>query len=77
MGRQKKVEKAGNTFIAIGGNTFQAGYTFHALFAANAGPDVYNRFYGHKIDKSVLDDPAVRSTISSSARLPSRPTPAG
>jgi glucose/mannose transport system substrate-binding protein len=60
------VEKAGKTFIAIGGNTFQAGYTFHALLAANAGPDVYNRFYtvtDGKIDKSVLDDPAVLSTI--------------
>ena len=33
---QKKVEDAGFTFIAIGGNTFQAGYTFHALLAANA-----------------------------------------
>jgi ABC-type glycerol-3-phosphate transport system substrate-binding protein len=63
---EAKVEKAGFTFIAIGGNTFQAGYTFHALLAANAGPDVYNRFYGvkdGKIDKTVLDDPAVRSTI--------------
>jgi ABC-type glycerol-3-phosphate transport system substrate-binding protein len=60
------VEKSGKTFIAIGGNTFQAGYTFHALLAANAGPDVYNRFYtvtDGKIDKSVLDDPAVLSTI--------------
>jgi ABC-type glycerol-3-phosphate transport system substrate-binding protein len=43
---EKKVEDAGFTFIAIGGNTFQAGYTFHALLAAVAGPDVYNRFYG-------------------------------
>jgi ABC-type glycerol-3-phosphate transport system substrate-binding protein len=63
---EAKVEKTGNTFIAIGGNTFQAGYTFHALLAANAGPDVYNRFYtvtDGKIDKSVLDDPAVLSTI--------------
>ena len=60
------VEKAGKTFIAIGGNTFQAGYTFHALLAANAGPDVYNRFYtvkDGKIDKTVLDDPAVLDTI--------------
>ena len=63
---EAKVEKIGKTFIAIGGNTFQAGYTFHALLAANAGPDVYNRFYAvkdGKIDKSVLDDPAVLSTI--------------
>jgi glucose/mannose transport system substrate-binding protein len=64
---EKKVEDAGYTFIAIGGNTFQAGYTFHALLAANAGPDVYNRFYGAtadgKPDKAVFDDPAVKSTI--------------
>src|SRR6185312_9054219 len=57
---EAKVEKAGFTFIAIGGNTFQAGYTFHALLAAVAGPDIFNRFYGvkdGKIDKTVLDDP--------------------
>ncbi|MET0904828.1 MAG: ABC transporter substrate-binding protein, partial [Tardiphaga sp.] len=64
---QKKVEDAGFTFIAIGGNTFQAGYTFHALLAANAGPDVYNRFYGADTkgqpDLTVFDDPAVLSTI--------------
>lgn len=65
---EKKVEDAGYTFIAIGGNTFQAGYTFHALLAANAGPDVFNRFYGAgnpegQPDPTVLDDPAVRSTI--------------
>jgi len=57
---EKKVEDAGFTFIAIGGNTFQAGYTFHALLAAVAGPDVYNRFYADKPDKAVFDDPAVR-----------------
>ena len=44
---QKKVKDAGETFIAMGGNTFQAGYTFHALLAAVAGPEVYDRFYGH------------------------------
>lgn len=63
---QKKVEDAGFTFIAMGGNTFQAGYLFHALLAANAGPDVYNRFYGAadgKPDPAVFDDPGVRSTI--------------
>ena len=65
---EKKVEDAGFTFIAIGGNTFQAGYTFHALLAANAGPDVYNRFYGAgnpegKPDPTVFDDPGVKSTI--------------
>jgi ABC-type glycerol-3-phosphate transport system substrate-binding protein len=70
---QKKVEDAGFTFIAIGGNTFQAGYTFHALLAANAGPDVYNRFYGAtnngEPDASVFDDPGVRSTIELFRRI--------
>ncbi|HZP21491.1 MAG TPA: ABC transporter substrate-binding protein [Bauldia sp.] len=69
---EAKVEKIGKTFIAIGGNTFQAGYTFHALLAANAGADVYNRFYAvkdGKIDKTVLDDPAVLSTIKLFRRI--------
>lgn len=70
---EKKVEDAGFTFIAIGGNTFQAGYTFHALLAANAGPDVYNRFYGAtkdgKPDPTVFDDPALKSTIQLFRRI--------
>jgi ABC-type glycerol-3-phosphate transport system substrate-binding protein len=64
---EAKVEKAGFTFIAIGGNTFQAGYTFHALLAAVAGPDVYNRFYGAtkdgKPDKTVFDEKGLRDAI--------------
>jgi glucose/mannose transport system substrate-binding protein len=60
---EAKVEKAGYTFIAIGGNTFQAGYTFHALLAAVAGPDVFNRFYAGTPDKTVFDDKGVRDTI--------------
>ncbi len=62
---EKKVEDAGYTFIAIGGNTFQAGYTFHALLAAVAGPDVFNRFYGAdgQPDRAVFDEPGVRQTI--------------
>jgi ABC-type glycerol-3-phosphate transport system substrate-binding protein len=60
---EAKVEKAGYTFIAIGGNTFQAGYTFHALLAAVAGPDIFNRFYAEKPDKAVLDEKGVRDAI--------------
>jgi glucose/mannose transport system substrate-binding protein len=63
---EAKVEKAGFTFIAIGGNTFQAGYTFHALLAAVAGPDIYNRFYGAKDgkpDKTVFDEKGLRDAI--------------
>ena len=60
---QQKVNDAGFTFIAIGGNTFQAGYTFHPLLAATAGPDIYNRFYGATPDRTVFDEPLVRETI--------------
>lgn len=60
---QEKVQKAGYTFIAMGGNTFQAGYLFHALLAAVAGPDIYNRFYSETPDKTVFDEKGVRDTI--------------
>src|SRR6185312_11743802 len=63
---EKKVEDAGFTFIAIGGNTFQAGYTFHALLAAVAGPEVYTRFYGGTDgvpDETVFDEQGLRDTI--------------
>ena len=58
-----KVNDKGKTLIAIGGNSFQAGYTFHALLAAIAGPDFYNRFYAGKPDKTPFDEKGVRDTI--------------
>jgi len=66
---QKKVNDAGYTFIAIGGNTFQAGYTFHPLLAAIAGPEIYNRFYGGTPDKTVFDEPAVKEAIETFGRI--------
>ena len=77
---EKKVEDAGYTFIAIGGNTFQAGYTFHALLAAVAGPDVYNRFYGGTDgtpDETVFDEQGLRDTIELFRKIAARPTRAG
>ena len=75
---QKKVNDAGQTFIAIGGNTFQAGYTFHPLLAAIAGPDIYYRFYKGTPDKTVFDEPLVREDDRDvSARSPRRRTRAG
>jgi glucose/mannose transport system substrate-binding protein len=60
---QEKVQKAGFNFIAMGGNTFQAGYLFHALVAAVGGPDIYNRFYSEKPDETVFDEKGLRDTI--------------
>ncbi len=60
---EKKVEDAGYTFIAMGGNTFQAGYLMFALVAAVAGPDVYNRLYAGTPDPTVFDDPGLRKAI--------------
>jgi ABC-type glycerol-3-phosphate transport system substrate-binding protein len=61
---QEKVQKAGYTFIAMGGNTFQAGYLFHALVAAVGGPDIYNRFYNETPDKTVFDEQGLKDTIA-------------
>jgi glucose/mannose transport system substrate-binding protein len=69
---QAKVNDKGKTFIAIGGNTFQAGYTFHPLLAAVAGPDIYNRFYGGTPDKAVFDEPLVRQTIETFRKITSQ-----
>jgi len=72
---QKKVTEKGMTFIAIGGNTFQAGYTFHALLAAVAGPDIYNRFYAGKPDKTVFDEKGVRDTIEQFRKIANQADP--
>ena len=69
---QEKVQKAGFTFIGVGGNTFQAGYLFHALVAAVAGPDIYNRFYGETPDKTVFDEKGLRDAIDMFRKITSQ-----
>ncbi|MER9797572.1 ABC transporter substrate-binding protein [Mesorhizobium sp. M0142] len=68
----KKVQQAGFTFIGVGGNTFQAGYLFHALVAAVAGPDIYNRFYGETPDKTVFDEKGLRDAIDMFRKITSQ-----
>ncbi len=69
----EKVKTAGYNFMAMGGNTFQAGYLFHALMAGVAGPDVYNRFYkvdaGGKPDASVFEEKGLRDAIEAFRRI--------
>lgn len=54
---RQKVEDAGYNFMAMGGNTFQAGYLFHALVAAVGGPEVYEKLY--RVDADGAPDPSV------------------
>lgn len=72
----EKVKAAGYNFIGVGGNTFQAGYLFHALMAGVAGPDVYNRFYrvdaGGKPDESVFEEQGLRDAIDAFRRITSQ-----
>jgi ABC-type glycerol-3-phosphate transport system substrate-binding protein len=69
----QKVNDAGYTFMAMGGNTFQAGYLTHALIAAIGGPDVYNKFYNlgsdGKPDASVFEDQGLRDAIDTFRRI--------
>jgi glucose/mannose transport system substrate-binding protein len=58
-----KVKAAGYIPLAIGSDAFQVGYLTHALIAAVAGPDVFNRFYGPTVDPKVFDDPKLKEAI--------------
>jgi glucose/mannose transport system substrate-binding protein len=66
---QEKAEAAGKTFVAIGGNTFTAGYTFHPILAAVAGADVYQRFYSTDPDETVFDEPGLRDAIETFRKI--------
>jgi glucose/mannose transport system substrate-binding protein len=66
---QEKAEAAGKTFVAIGGNTFTAGYTFHPILAAVAGADVYQRFYSTDPDPTVFDEPGLRDAIETFRKI--------
>jgi len=58
-----KVREAGFVPAAVGGQAFQVGYLFHAMLAATAGPDIYNRMYGPEPDPTVFDTPEVAKAI--------------
>jgi glucose/mannose transport system substrate-binding protein len=58
-----KVKQAGFVAAAVGGQAFQVGYLFHAMLAATAGPEIYNRMYGAEVDPTVFDTPEVRKAI--------------
>jgi ABC-type glycerol-3-phosphate transport system substrate-binding protein len=68
-----KVKAAGFDFMAMGGNTFQAGYLFHALMAGIAGPEVYEKFYrvapGGKPDPAVFEEQGLRDAIETFRRI--------
>ena len=58
-----KVKAAGFVAAAVGGQAFQVGYLFHAMLAATAGPEIYNRMYGAEVDPTVFDTPEVKKAI--------------
>jgi len=69
----EKVKNAGYNFMAMGGNTFQAGYLTHALIAGIAGPEIYNRFYtvsaDGKPDATVFEEQGLRDAIEVFRRI--------
>ena len=58
-----KIKEAGFVAAAVGGQAFQVGYLFHAMLAATAGPEIYNRMYGAEVDPTVFDTPEVKKAI--------------
>ena len=58
-----KIKAAGFVPAAVGGQAFQVGYLFHAMVAAIAGPDIYNRIYSETPDPTAFDTPEVRKAI--------------
>jgi glucose/mannose transport system substrate-binding protein len=59
----QKVKDAGFVAAAVGGQAFQVGYLFHAMLAATAGPEIYNRLYGAEPDVSVLETPEFAKAV--------------
>ncbi|MEF2070065.1 ABC transporter substrate-binding protein [Consotaella aegiceratis] len=58
-----KVREAGFEPAAVGSQAFQVGYLTHAMVAAIAGPDIYNRIYGPKPDITALDTPEFKHVV--------------
>jgi len=66
-GDMATVKDAGFNFMAMGGNSFQAGYLFHALMAGVAGPEAFNKFYrigpDGTPDATVFEEQGLRDAI--------------
>ena len=58
-----KVRAAGFVPAAVGSQAFQVGYLTHAMTAAIAGPDIYNRIYGPEPDVTAFDTPEFAKVI--------------
>lgn len=58
-----KVKAAGYIPIAQGGDQFQKAYLLQALIASEEGPAIYDRFYGEKPDRTVIDTPEMRTAL--------------
>ena len=58
-----KIKAAGFIPLAQGGNKFQEAYLLQAIIAAEAGPDIYNKFYGENPDKAAIDSPEMRKAL--------------
>jgi glucose/mannose transport system substrate-binding protein len=63
IGDFQKVKDAGFVAAAVGGQAFQVGYLFHAMLAATAGPETYNKLYGSEPDISVLETPEFAKAV--------------
>ena len=59
-----KIKDAGYVPLAQGGDKFQEAYLLQALIAAEAGPDIYNKFYGEKPDKAAIDSDGMRKALA-------------
>ena len=63
------VEAAGYMPVAVGSQAFQVGYLTHALVAAMAGPDIYNRIYGPEPDPTAFDTPEFAAVVDAVRRM--------
>jgi glucose/mannose transport system substrate-binding protein len=70
-----KVQEAGYNFMAVGGNTFQAGYLFHALLAAVGGRRIFYDFYRDRPNVSVFESPELKAAIELFRRITSQADP--
>lgn len=64
-----KVEEAGYDPVAVGSQAFQVGYLTHALVAAMAGPEIYNRIYGAEPDVTAFDTPEFAEVVDAVRKM--------
>lgn len=71
-----KIAAKGYIPLAFGADRFQLGHLFDAMVAYSSGGEIYERFFGEKVDRTTIDTPSMRATFDAFRAIQKHTDPA-